>query len=71
MVRLGTDQLVPALNEQLQERRKGNDLYKARKFNAALKHYNNGLSICNFVVRHLLRSSSNMDPNHNVLYEST
>jgi len=50
VVRLGTDQLVPALNEQLQERRKGNDLYKARKFNAALKHYNNGLSICNFVV---------------------
>jgi hypothetical protein len=51
VVRLGTDQLVPALNEQLQERRKGNDFYKARKFNAALKHYNNGLSICNFVVR--------------------
>mmetsp|Transcript_28370 Transcript_28370/g.54044 ORF Transcript_28370/g.54044 Transcript_28370/m.54044 type:complete len:348 (+) Transcript_28370:214-1257(+) len=50
VVRLATDQLVPALNEQLQHRRKGNDLYKAKKFKQALKCYNDGISICNFVV---------------------
>ena len=51
MVRLGTDELVPALNEQLTHRRKGNDLYKAKKFKAALKCYTDALAICNFVVR--------------------
>mmetsp|Transcript_6686 Transcript_6686/g.9074 ORF Transcript_6686/g.9074 Transcript_6686/m.9074 type:complete len:344 (-) Transcript_6686:184-1215(-) len=50
VVRLGTNELVPALNEQLKERRQGNELYKARKFQAALRHYHNGLGICNFVV---------------------
>lgn len=35
---------------QIQERRKGNDLYKARKFDSALKHYQKAFGIMNFVV---------------------
>jgi len=48
-VRLSTDQLVSALNEQVQLRRKGNDLYKARRFVEALKEYESALGICNFI----------------------
>ena len=49
IVRLSTDQLVSALNEQVQLRRKGNDLYKARRFVEALKEYESALGICNFI----------------------
>ena len=35
---------------QLTERRRGNELYKARKFGQAMKHYSTALSIVEFVV---------------------
>jgi len=49
-VRLPTDQLMGALNEHLEERRKGNDLYKQRKFKAALSQYERALGIVELVV---------------------
>mmetsp|Transcript_15327 Transcript_15327/g.29585 ORF Transcript_15327/g.29585 Transcript_15327/m.29585 type:complete len:345 (+) Transcript_15327:191-1225(+) len=49
-VRLPTDQLMGALNEHLEERRKGNDLYRQRKFNDALKQYERALGIVELVV---------------------
>lgn len=49
-VRLTTDQLVPALNEHLKERSRGNDLYKAGKFDAAIESYNKSLAIVDYVV---------------------
>jgi len=49
-VRVGTDQLVSALNEHLQERRKGNDLYKQRRFAEALAQYERALGIVELVV---------------------
>ena len=49
-VRLPTEHLVSALNEQINLRRKGNDLYKARRFHEALKEYEAALGICDFIV---------------------
>jgi len=49
-VRLPTDQLLGALNEHLEERRKGNELYRDRKFQAALKQYERALGIVELVV---------------------
>eukprot|EP00884_Botryococcus_braunii_P009708 jgi/Botrbrau1/18739/Bobra.0386s0062.1 len=48
-VTLPTDQLVNALNEQLQERYKGNEYYKAGKFQEAMQHYCRAEAIINFV----------------------
>lgn len=62
-VRLSTDQLVSALNEQLQERQKGNSFYKARKFQQAMKHYETALGIVNFVVG--MSSSDQMEIDNN------
>ncbi|KAK3280441.1 hypothetical protein CYMTET_11721 [Cymbomonas tetramitiformis] len=49
-VRLSTEQLVGALNEQIEERQKGNAQYKQHKFKRALSHYKRALAIVNFVV---------------------
>lgn len=43
------DQLVNALNEHLEERFKGNDAYKQKKFKEAMEHYTRALAIVNFV----------------------
>jgi len=49
-IRLPTDQLLGALNEHLEERRKGNELYRQRKFGEALKQYERALGIVELVV---------------------
>ena len=49
-VRVPTEQLVSALNEHLEVRRKGNDLYQARRFAEALKEYRRALSVVELVV---------------------
>jgi FK506-binding protein 4/5 len=49
-IRLPTDQLLGALNEHLEERRKGNDLYRQKKFSEALKQYERALGIVELVV---------------------
>jgi tetratricopeptide (TPR) repeat protein len=48
--RLGTEQLVGALNEQLQERSAGNACYRAGRFDDALAAYERALAILNFVA---------------------
>lgn len=48
--RLATEQLVGALNEHLEERRAGNDAYKAKKFEEAMHTYQKALSIVNLVA---------------------
>jgi tetratricopeptide (TPR) repeat protein len=48
--RLGTEQLVGALNEQLQERSAGNACYRAGRFEDALAAYERALAILNFVA---------------------
>lgn len=47
--RLPTDQLVQALNEHLQERRKGNAAYQRQAYDVALNHYLRAKSIVDFV----------------------
>ncbi|GMH39981.1 hypothetical protein BSKO_07885 [Bryopsis sp. KO-2023] len=49
VVKLQTDQLVAALNEHLEERRKGNDAYKRKILDQAMEHYTRALAIVNFV----------------------
>lgn len=48
-VRLDTKELCSALNEQVEERTKGNQLFRARKFDEARNHYERAMSICTFV----------------------
>ena len=47
--RLPTDQLVQALNEHLQIRRRGNEAYKQGDYDAALHHYTRAKSIVDLV----------------------
>merc|ERR1719460_318536 len=49
-VRVPTEQLVSALNEHLEVRRKGNDLYQAKRFAEALQQYRRALSVVELVV---------------------
>ncbi|KAK9834030.1 hypothetical protein WJX81_004746 [Elliptochloris bilobata] len=48
-VRLATDQLVPALNEHLDERRKGNEHFRAGRWAAAMGHYERAQGIVELV----------------------
>ena len=48
-VRLDTKELCSALNEQVQERKKGNQLFRAKKFEEARYHYKRAYSITTFV----------------------
>lgn len=48
--RLDTAQLVGALNEQLEERSKGNKAYKAGRFDDALAAYTRAMAILDFVI---------------------
>ena len=49
-VRVPTEQLISALNEHLEERRKGNELYKEKRFHEAVRQYERALSIVELVV---------------------
>ncbi|KFM23760.1 Peptidyl-prolyl cis-trans isomerase D [Auxenochlorella protothecoides] len=49
VARLPTDALVGALNEHLTERRKGNELYRARRYEAALAAYTRAAAVVEFV----------------------
>ena len=62
-VRLPTDQLLGALNEHLEERRKGNDLYRERKFESALKQYERALGIVELVVGMSSEDQKEVDKN--------
>ena len=67
-IRLPTDQLLGALNEHLEERRKGNDLYRQKKFAGALQQYERALGIVELVVGMSGHDQKEIDKNRIATY---
>lgn len=70
VARLPTDALVGALNEHLTERRRGNEHYRARRFEEALRHYTRAAAVVELVEGLSSSDQAEVDVNRVAVYNN-